>query len=532
MKKYIKSNLLVGLSTLVLTVGACTSDFEEINTDPISYTGDNFNPNYLLTTAQLAYAGSNDFAYDTWRANLIYSATMIQGLSTVMSYWAGDKYLLTPWYTSAYWERAYDEQIKRVVDIVEFTRGKAEYNNIHQVGRIWRAMAFERITDLYGDAPYSEAGMGYYTGVLYPQFDSQQSIYLDILKEVDEAVNALDPNGDVLTGDMVYNGNIEQWRRFGNTLMLRMAMRLTKVDENTARTYAEKAVGNTMTSNSDNATVKHDETGGRVTQNRNSQVFLDGGQEHYYVKWSKTFIDMLQEVGDPRLRVAVTNLYPLTSTGGIPASGNQNSAYITTASAQKGMPNGLDLSGIAGRDVSSDPDYTLMSDYSSPHPAMLSRVAPTFVLTYAESELLLAEAALRWGVGGDAAEHYKNGVKASITFLSQWGSALATSESEAEAFVTEHPLVAATGLEQIAEQYWVQTSVSFNFYEAWSNWRRTGYPELTPVNYVNNATNGTIPRRFPYPTAEESTNPENYRAASAAVPGGDLLTGRVWWDAQ
>ena len=69
-----------------------------------------------------------------------------------------------------------------------------------------------------------------------------------------------------------------------------------------------------------------------------------------------------------------------------------------------------------------------------------------------------------------------------------------------------------------------------DFYESWSNWRRTGYTVLVPVNYPGNATNGTIPRRFPYPLVEAANNPTNYTAAHNAVPGGDLLTGRVWWD--
>lgn len=532
MKKNIKSFLTTGIAAVVLLQSSCTKDFEEINTDPVSYTEATFDPNYVFTTAQLTYAGSTDFAYDTWRANLVYASTMIQGLSTVVSYWAGDKYLLNPAYTSAYWERSYDEQIKRIVDVVETTREKEGYSNLHHIARIWKALAFERLTDLYGDVPYFEAGMGYYTGVLYPQFDSQESIYLDLLKEVDEAVTALNTSEGGVTGDMVYGGDIDKWKRFGNTLMLRMAMRLTKVDDAVARQYAEKAVGKTMISNEDNARIKHDEAGGRATQNRNTQVFLDGGQEHYYVKWSNTFINKLKEAGDPRLKVAVTGLYPLTSDGGIPASGNQNSAFNTSFSVQKGMPNGLDLSGIAGRDVSSDPSYTAMSDYSSPHPVMLSRVAPTFVLTYAESEFLLAEAAVRWGIGGSATDHYKNGVVASITFLNQWGAALGVSDSEANSFAEGLSFSNADGLKLISEQYWIHTSICFNFYESWFNWRRTGYPELTPINYVNNATNGTIPRRFPYPAAEESTNPANYREAVARISGGDVLTSRVWWDSQ
>lgn len=526
MKKYIKLGLVTGLSASLL-LASCTKDYVDINTNPVAYSSSTFNPNFVFTSAELTYAGSTDFAYETWRANLIYSSTMIQGLAALSSYWAGDKYLLTPWYTSAYWERAYDEQVKKIVDVVESTNGKTEYNNIHQVGRIWKALVFERITDLYGDVPYSDAGLGYYKKILYPKFDTQESIYKDILNELDQAATAINTSGDALTGDIVYGGDLAKWKRFAYTLMLRAAMRLTKVDETTAKTYIQKAVGNTFIGDDDNARITHDISGGRVTQNRNSQVFLDGGQEHYYERWSKTLIDYLKSNNDPRLKVAVTNYFTDPSN-----SNTVNSNYITAAASQKGMPNGKDLSGVAGRDISSDPNYTTIADYSQPHPNMLKRDAPTFVLTYGESELLLAEAATRYSLGGDAATHYKNGLKSSITFLGQWGTDMVISDATADAFATAHPLVTTTALQQIAQQYWVQTCTSFNFYEAWFNWRRTGYPVLTPVNYPNNATNATIPRRFPYPTAEESTNPTNYKAASAAVTGGDVLTGRVWWDKQ
>jgi hypothetical protein len=84
----------------------------------------------------------------------------------------------------------------------------------------------------------------------------------------------------------------------------------------------------------------------------------------------------------------------------------------------------------------------------------------------------------------------------------------------------------------INTQYWELTNTMMDFYESWSNWRRTGYPVLVPVVYPGNATNGTIPRRFPYPLVEAANNPTNYTAAHNAVPGGDVLSGRVWWDSE
>lgn len=516
----------------ILISSACTKDFKEINTNPVAYGPTSFDPNYLLTSAQLNYTGSIDFAYDTWRGNLIYGSTMMQGFSTVVSYWAGDKYMLNEGYTAAYWGTnavgAYIEQVRPVVDVIESTRNNPKYENVHQVARIWRAVIMSRITDLYGDVPYSEAGQGYYKSFFTPKYDKQQEIYTNLLKEVEEATNALNTGGDNVTGDIIYKGNIDKWKRFGNTLLLRLAMRLTKVDELTAKAYAQKTVGKTMTDNADNAFITHDVSGSRVTQNRNSQVLLgDGGQENYYTKWSKTFIDLLKSVNDPRLgKVAVTKLY-LTE-----ATKDQNPAYDTNPAVQKGMPNGKDLSGLAGRDIRQDASFTSFPDYSSPNPGMLKRNGVSFILTFAESEFLLAEAAQRWGIAGSAAAHYKDGLKASITFLGQYDANMAITEAVAETFALTNPYNAANGLQMINTQYWLHTNTMLDFYETWANWRRSGFPVLTPVVYPGNATNGTIPRRFPYPVDEVVKNGANQQAAATAIPGGDNLTGRVWWDKQ
>src|SRR5215217_4176353 len=131
----IKYSLL--LAAGMLFSQSCTKDFKDINTNPVAYGSETFDPNYTFTNAQLSYTGSIDFAYDTWRGNLIYSATMMQGLSTVVSYWAGDKYMLNQGYTAAYWGTgavgAYIEQVRPIVDVVESTKGKVKYNNLHQV---------------------------------------------------------------------------------------------------------------------------------------------------------------------------------------------------------------------------------------------------------------------------------------------------------------------------------------------------------------------------------------------------------------
>lgn len=536
MKKIFKLTIIAAVC--LLTSVGCRKNFDVINTDPSTYNPGNFDPNFVLTSAQLGYSGSIDFSYDTWRANLIYCSTMMQGMSSVIGYWAGDKYILNAGYTAAYWgfkgenptggDGAYAEQVRPIVDVVKSTKDKPQYANLHQIARIMRALVFQRITDLYGDVPYSQAGIGYYDKTYFPVYDKQQAIYADLLKEVSEATAALDPAKDKPSGDVYYNGDVNKWKRFGNTLLLRIAMRLSKVDPATAQTWVQKVVGNTMTSNDDNAFLMGDEKGDRITINRNSQILTGGGgQENYYTRWSKTFIDYLKSTNDPRLgKIAVTNLYVNDATKA------QNPAANADPAVQKGMPNGKDLSLVPNLGISFDPSFTTFTAYSSPSPALIKKSGPTFVLTYAESELLLADAAQRFGIAGSAADHYRKGVVAAMTYLSQYDAAAGVAEGVANAYVDANPYNAGNGLNMINTQYWVLTNSKLDFYESWSNWRRTGFPVLTPVVYPGNSTNGTIPRRFPYPIDEAGFNTANYNAAVASIPGGDVLTSRVWWDKQ
>jgi len=290
-------------------------------------------------------------------------------------------------------------------------------------------------------------------------------------------------------------------------------MRLTKVDPTTAQAYVTKVVGKTMISNDDNAIVRHEETGGRETINRVSQVITQS-YERPVTKLSKTYVDMLKNNNDPRLAVVAE----LDNGDKTPAN-------------QKGMPNGYDQGGTS-TDITKAVGYTGLENYSRPSDWLVKLDGPTFILTYAESELLLADAAQRWGIAGSAATHYNNGVKAGITYFGEYDASAAAivTPAAADAFLASHPYNPATGLEMINNQFWIATL--FNGYEAWSNWRRSGYPALVPVNYPGNVTNATIPRRLPYPLSEANNNGANYNEAAAAVPGGDKLTGRVWWDAQ
>ena len=183
-----------------------------------------------------------------------------------------------------------------------------------------------------------------------------------------------------------------------------------------------------------------------------------------------------------------------------------------------GMPNGSDGNSI--------PDNSI---YASLNDDLKGVDVPMVFHSYAEVRLLKAEMAFRgWSVPGDAKTHYEAGVKAAMQMLSQlYTNAAVISDAQVADYLAAKPYDAAKGWEMISEQYWAATLL--NEYESFSNWRRTGYPTLTPTNDPGNVTGGTIPRRLIYPTGEESTNAENFAAAIARQGPNDFTT-KVWWD--
>jgi hypothetical protein len=501
---------------VIIAFASCKKELLKTNINPDATTASNYDPNFLLTTTQLMYTGSTDFGAENWQTEWGEIAGFIQHVaSTNTAYYSGDKYLNSVGNFGVYFDHSYIYQVQPVVELYQLTLNKPQYANLHQMARIMKALIFERITDIYGDIPYFQAGLGYYSRIYAPVYDKQQDIYTDLLKEVSQATDSLDPAADYPAGDVFYSSTgtnqISEWQMFGNTLLLRMAMRLTKVDPATAQSYVTKVQGLTMSSNADNAIVEH--ALGSETQNRDAWSIIQ--EDSTDLKLCSTYIDSLQFNNDPRL----------------PYMSEIFATEDTTSADQIGLPPGYIIGGSnPAFDITQRPDYpaTGMDGYSRLNDNILSYTAPNLILTYAESEFLLADAAKRWSIGGSAETHYKNGVLAAITQLSAFGDASTISDADAEAYYNSHPYDDANGLSQINTQFWLCTVM--NEYEAWSNWRRTGYPALTPTNYTGNVTGGTIPRRLEYPPSEKVTNGTNYNAAVANLSGGDRLTSRMWWD--
>lgn len=491
-------------SLLLALMAGCTKDFDQINTDPTKANAGNWDPNYFLPNVQNSYI---NLGY----GSMLYQAPAMQVLASTFTYYGnGDKYINTQNSTS-YQGTLFNTTYSIgtvLAELQSLTQGKDQYSNLANIGRIMQVMNIGRGTDVYGDLPYSDAFKVKSSGVATPKYDTQQSIYTTLLTELDAAITALDPAKPKATGDLFYAGDVTKWKKFGYSLMLRTAMRLTKIDPATAQKYAEKAAaGGVFTSNDDNALEIAD------ANNATSGIYsvYQVADDFRELRFSKTFIDALKSANDPRLSAIAE----------VPQAGLANNKLQTlvgnnAATAQVGLPNGYDLNGGA-TDVRKAPGYpgatgagddvAPLGNYSRPRISVYLKKAGTLmVLTYAETELLLAEAKVRgWNVPGTAADHYKNGVVAAITSLAQLDASATVSAATAQAFAAANPLdVSSTeaSLKAINTQYWLETGSTFNFIETWMNWRRSGYPQLTPVNYPGNVTNGQIPRRMIYLSTE------------------------------
>lgn len=494
MKKAIYTVLL-----LLVVFTSCDDGFEELNIDPTQSA--QIDAKSKFTATLLKTSGER---YENWRANLIYQSTMMQHLSSTAGYWSGDKYFWNRGYASSLWDRYYRGPVKGIEDILFQLKEEGKPEEMIAIARIQRVVIYSRLTDVYGDIPYSEAGKGFLENQLTPKYDAQSDIYADMLKELEESSTALSAGisewGDA---DLIFQGDQGKWKRYANSMMLRLGLRLIKVDATDAQSWATKAIANgVMTSNEDIAYIQHTPGPEGINLNGNGEVFRADGNP----RLSKTFVDFLN--GDPRL----------------PILGARRSDNSSNPSDLKGLPNGLDsdmLLANTGEDNS--------NAYAEPNRAIITgEDAPMFFQTYAEVELMLAECAQRWGLaGGDVEGHYKAGVTAAMKYLELYGADATIDAADITDYLTNNPFEVENALEMIGNQYWAATFL--NEYETFANWRRTGFPTLTPVNYPGNETNGTIPRRLTYSTSEEVVNPVNYAAAITAQ-GPDVLTTRVWWD--
>ena len=488
----------IAMGAASLLIVSCEKDLIEMNKNPNAL--NELNYGQQLTHMQLEMTGGT---YENYRASIGYAMSSIQLLADIASpvsgvFLPGDKYLNDPLFASSFFEEAYVKEYKNFADYLGKTSINPEDVNYYAIGRIWRVMSAHRITDMYGDVPYSEAGKGFTDNMWRPKYDAQRDIYADMLKELEESALSLNANLKTPgTNDLLYNGEVAKWKKLAYSMMLRLGMRMSKVDPQGAEAWVRKAIaGGVMGSNDDTARIVHDEDGYRNPFEAALEIRFD-------VRLSKTFIDWLGSHGDPRLDIISS----------VPSGG-----------PHKGLPNGYDQVTIESYPGGSD-----LSTYSIYNPIIRQRNSPSLHQTYAEVELLLAEAAVRGWHNGNVAAHYENAVRAAMSQFSIFEGVNVPTDAEVDAYLAANPFDPTKALEMIGEQYWAATFMVN--WEGYSNWRRTGFPALTPVNYPGNVTGGKIPRRLTYSAEEYSSNTENVNAANAAQ-GPDTFLTRVWWDVE
>ncbi len=489
-------NKLLLISILLLPLASCDKDFEEINTNPT--TANDIEAKLLFSTALLQGAGD---PYQSEGPIMAYASCFVQHVAAVTFNWEGDKYFYNAFHNDVMFNGGYKQEVKSLVAVLEKVKDDPAQSNLYAAARIWEAVVFQRMTDLYGDVPHSEAGRGFFDSNFKPVYDRQQDIYLDLLAGLEAATTALDAAKPFIgNADFIFHGDVEKWRRFGNTMMLRLALRMVKADPAAAEAWAKKAIaGGVMASLDDSALVPHSE-GDALVQNGIGffMAVEDNG------RLCKTFVDWMKAANDPRLPVL---------------------SYVATGSEPKGLPNGLDLNMLT--DFTGD---TTVESYSRINPVLVKRWTPTMMQGYAEAELMLSEAAVRGWSNDDPAIHYQNGVRSAMQQLALFDASAGISDTDIDGYLTANPFAPANteeALERINTQYWAATFL--NGLEAFANWRRSGYPVLVPSNFPGNATGGVIPRRLRYPQVEFSVNGENVNAAIARQGADDFLT-RVWWD--
>src|SRR5258708_3884879 len=326
-------------SAALLAIGSCTKNFNAINTDPTQANADQIDPNLLLSSQQVQYFNG----IQGYSGALLLQSMWVRILSSVAypSYYSnGDKYVasgnLTS-YDASLWNDCYTSA-SYAYECQSLVKDKPALSNLGGISLIMELLDIQTITDTYGDVPFSQGLQGK-ASVTLPKYDDQQSIYTSMLAKLDSVIPTLDAGKALPTNDLFpYKGNIAQWKKFGYSLMLRMAMRLTKADAATAQKYAEKAyAGGTFSGTADDAWIAFDHNNGYNNNNTSAYQVTEDFSE---VKWNANVITALKLTADPRLGVIAE-----VPQAGTKAAANESLAGDATPANQVGMPNGYDQNG-------------------------------------------------------------------------------------------------------------------------------------------------------------------------------------------
>ncbi len=474
---------LLSIIFLLGIISACTSNFEDLNTDkkhPLEVTGA-----VLFTNAEIALADQ------------ISSTNVNDNIFKLMAqYWTERSYRDEANYNLIN-RRIPDRMFKTYYSILKNLKDSKEIINAevivepnlaskkaNQANRLaiidlMNAYVYQQLVDVFGNVPYSEAlNSANYT----PVYDDAQTIYKDLIAKAKLAVSTLDDSaGSFGTADLIYSGDVASWIKFGNSLLLKLGIGIADGPLSAlGKSTVEAAFSNTFKALKEGAYFPYQESLPYV--NPLYTDLVESGRHDFVMV--KGMVDLMTAQADPRLDNYFENLSGVLTAYGASGGSYGNKVHYNEAIAAP------DFHGI--------------------------------LLTYDEIQFYLAEAAARgWNVGSSAEEYFKNGVTASII---EWGGTIA----EANTFLTAHSFSSYSNWkEAIGTQAWV--SMYTRGLEGYTFYRRLDYPTtlIMPPNPPTGVTK--IPTRFTYPVNEQTLNAANYAAAATAM-GGDLLTTKLFWD--
>lgn len=494
MKKVSTMKKISTVIAMALLLGGCYSDFKDMNKNPNA-----------LTTLDNQYLFSNAVkktfldARTEWKLMLHfgsqYSHFYVVPHNTTRPHDTYKDNLYTEDYFDVF-SYSYTGPLKLANEVIRLTAEGGEQENRlrNALAQVVAMVNYARLTDLFGDIPYTEGGWGR-EGVLNPKYDAQQFIYEDMMNRLKECIGII-KNGnpeEAFPGyDPLYDNDLEGWVRFANSFRLRLAMRARFADPSfSAGVISECVQEDLISDNTQNA---------RIVRYDNPDLYNNWDWIYGMLPWkmSKKLVDWLTGTADPRLQAWVAP---------------------TQFGEYRGILNGL-------TDVEFSKVY--WDSISGPTPALHARDMPVYFLTAAEVMFLRAEAALMGLDGGDANTYYQEGIRLA---MEQWN----IPDSAVERFIHDVDEATLTGddenrLRQIATQKWL--SFATNYIQAYTSIRRTGYPEIprrTAPWLDPGVTNGYLPKRFKYPKKELGINYDNVMEAIERQGPNEIYT-PVWWD--
>jgi hypothetical protein len=506
MKKIIYKITGVALM-LSIAFSSCTKDFQEINTDPNNTTNAlpqqllapalvntltynmirnrNFNNELMQVTVDMSDAEGKVFRYD-YRAN-----------------WAD--YLYNGWYS----------ELTNFKDIYKIASQELNYNRSYMgISLICQSWIYSMLTDTYGDVPYFESNLARDSNLYEPAFTPQKEIYLDIFKKLEAADTLLTTNTSIVaSSDPVYNGNIAKWRKFGNSLYLRLLLRISGKAEVAQDCIAKikQIVDNPadypiMTNNDESAILRW--TG---VAPYTSPYLTVREQDFRAPGIAKFFIDNLVVWNDPRIDISY-------------GTGSPNKTNRWAIAAYQGAFEGVPSGYSPGDNPPKKSYFYSNTNNSSTGPSLMTEPLTGMIMNYAEVKFILAEAAAKGWISGSAGTYYNDGVLNSIKlWLPDWPVDVNTYLIAADMQWDD-----AQTLDEKMQKIHLQKyyALFLNDLQQWFEYRRTGYPVLPKGSGLRN--NGVMPARMTYPVYVQSTNPTNYKKAVAAQ-GPDVISTEVWW---